>query len=172
MRLQGEGMVESHPNKGVIVRPVTLQNTKAMFESMALIEMGIVDIAVERDCTLFLEKMEAANQEARKAVLADDVFGLVEANHEFHMHFARCSRNEFLIRAVKDIRTEAKRLSYLSYDNVIDPRHPLETHYESVVGEHERIIKGLAQRNVTQVKQLIGKHIQTFRNRIVVFMTS
>ncbi len=96
----------------------------------------------------------------------------MEANHEFHMHFARCSRNEFLIRAVKDIRTEAKRLSYLSYDNVIDPRHPLETHYESVVGEHERIIKGLAQRNVTQVKQLIGKHIQTFRNRIVVFMTS
>jgi DNA-binding GntR family transcriptional regulator len=172
VRLHGEKMVESHPNRGVIVRPVTLQNTKAMFESMALIEMGIVDIAVDRDCTLFLEKMEAANQEARKAVTANDVFGLVEANHEFHMHFARCSRNEFLIRAVKDIRTEAKRLSYLSYDNVIDPHHPLEIHYESVVGEHDRIIDGLTRKDAKQVKQLICDHIQTFRDRIIVFMTS
>jgi hypothetical protein len=54
-------------------------------------------------------------------------------------------RNEFLIRAVKDIRTEAKRLSYLSYDNVIDPDTPLEIHYESVVGEHDQIIEGLSR---------------------------
>jgi len=38
--LHGEKMVESHPKRGVIVRPITLQNTKAMFESMNLIEMG------------------------------------------------------------------------------------------------------------------------------------
>jgi GntR family transcriptional regulator, rspAB operon transcriptional repressor len=172
VRLHGEKMVESHPKRGVIVRPITLQNTKAMFESMKLIELGIVDIAVDRDCTVFLEKMKIANQAAQKAVMANDVFGLVEANHEFHMNFARCSQNEFLIRAVKDIRTEAKRLSYLSYDNVIDPDRPLEIHYESVVGEHDQIIDGLSDRDAHRVKQLMTEHILTFRERIIVFMTS
>ncbi len=172
VRLHGEKMVESHPKKGVVVRPITLQNTKAMFESMKLIELGIVDIAVDRDCSVFLEKMETANQAAQKAVMANNVFGLVEANHEFHMNFARCSQNEFLIRAVKDIRTEAKRLSYLSYDNVIDPRRPLKTHYESVMEEHDKIIAGLAARDAKGVKKLITEHIFTFRERIIVFMTS
>ena len=55
---------------------------------------------------------------------------------------------------------------------IIDPRHPLEAHYESVVGEHDRIIDGLTRRNAVQVKQLICDHIQTFRDRIIVFMTS
>ncbi len=172
VRLHGEKMVESHPKKGVIVRPITLQNTKAMFESMKLIELGIVDIAVDKDCSVFLDKMKTANLWAQKAIMANDVFDLVEANHEFHMHFARCSQNEFLIRAVKDIRTEAKRLSYLSYDNMIDPQRPLEIHYESVVGEHDQIIDGLAQRDAQHVKKLITDHILTFRERILVFMTS
>lgn len=172
VRLHGEKMVESHPKKGVIVRPITLQNIKAMFESMKLIELGIVDIVVDRNYSVFLEMMKTANQAVQKAVMANDVFGLVEANHEFHMNFARCSQNEFLIRAVKDIRTEAKRLSYLSYDNVIDPKRPLQRHYESVVGEHDQIIARLAARDTKRVKKLITEHILTFRERILVFMTS
>jgi GntR family transcriptional regulator, rspAB operon transcriptional repressor len=172
VRLHGERMVEAHPKKGVIVRPITLQNTKAMFESMKLIERGIVDLAVDRDCTLFLKKMTIANQAVKEAVIANDTFGLVESNHEFHMNFARCSQNEFLIRAVKDIRTEAKRLSYLSYDNVIDPHRPLQIHYDAVVGEHDQIIAGLRERDGRRVKQLITGHILTFRQRILVFMTS
>jgi DNA-binding GntR family transcriptional regulator len=31
VRLHSEKMVETHPKRGVIVRPITLQNTKAMF---------------------------------------------------------------------------------------------------------------------------------------------
>lgn len=172
VRLHGEKMVESHPKKGVIVRPITLQNTKAMFESMKLIELGIVDIAVDKDCSVFLDKMEAANRWAQKAIMANDVFDLVEANHAFHMDFARCSQNEFLIRAVKDIRSEARRLSYLSYDNIIDPKRPLETHYQSVFHEHGQIITSLANKDAGRAKQLISEHILTFRERIIVFMIS
>ncbi|MCK5098031.1 MAG: GntR family transcriptional regulator, partial [Desulfobacteraceae bacterium] len=40
VRLQGEKMVESHPQKGVIVRSITLQNTKAVFEGMKILELG------------------------------------------------------------------------------------------------------------------------------------
>lgn len=172
VRLHGEKMVESHPKRGVVVRPITLQNTKAMFESMVVMETGMVDVALKKDCSAYIKKMKASNKALEKAIAANDAFDLVEANHEFHMNFARCSQNEFLVRAVADVRAEAKRLSYLSYDNIIDPKKPLDSHYESVFTEHEHIMDCLMKKDGTRLKALIEKHILTFRQRIIVFMTS
>lgn len=172
VRLQGEKMVESHPNKGVIVRPITLQNTKAMFESMHIFEFGVVDIAMKKDCTAFIKRMKAINEDVKKAILSNHVFELVEANHEFHMSFARCSQNEFLIRGVEDVRTEAKRLSFLSYGNTIDPERPLDVHYDSVVKEHENMIEALILKDEARLKALLQEHIDIFRQRIIMFMTS
>ncbi|MFA5907061.1 MAG: GntR family transcriptional regulator [Desulfobacula sp.] len=171
VRLQSENMIESQPNKGVIVRPITLQNTKAMFESMHIFEFGVVDVAMMKDCTMSIKKMRESNEAVKNAVLSNHVFDLVQANHEFHINFAQCSQNEFLIRAVHDVRKEAKRLSYLSYNNIIDPKRPLELHYESVVQEHDQIIDGLARKDEAGLKQLLQEHIETFRQRIIAFMT-
>lgn len=172
VRLQGEKMVENHPNKGMIVRPITLQNTKAMFESMQIFEEGVATLAVKKDCTLFTKKMAQTNEEIKKAIRSNKVFQLVEANHAFHMHFASCSQNEFLIRAVEDVRKEAKRLSYLSYDNTIEPERPLSIHYDSVVTEHEAMIDSIEKKNLTALKAMLSTHIETFRQRIILFMTS
>ncbi|MBU1344841.1 MAG: GntR family transcriptional regulator [Proteobacteria bacterium] len=172
VRLQGEKMVESHPNRGVIVRPITLQNTKAMFESMHIFEFGVVDVAINKDCSTFIKKMNQSNEAVKKAILSNKVFNLVEANHDFHMNFAKCSQNEFLIRAVNDVRKEAKRLSFLSYNNIIDPKRPLEIHYKSVVQEHDQLIDSLCKKDETRLKQLLQEHIETFRQRIIIFMTS
>ncbi|MGD9183016.1 MAG: GntR family transcriptional regulator, partial [Desulfobacterales bacterium] len=49
LRLVGEKIVESHPQKGVIVRPITLQNTKAVFEGMKILELGVVSLAIRQD---------------------------------------------------------------------------------------------------------------------------
>ena len=172
LRLQGEKMVESHPNKGVIVKPITLQNTKAMFESMHIFESGVVDMALNKECSVFIKKMDSANKEVKKAIRANKIFKLVEANHEFHVNFAKCSQNEFLIRAVSDVRNEAKRLSYLSYNHIIDPERPLGIHYKSVTQEHDQIIENLVQRDQPKIKKLLRAHIETFRQRIIIYMTS
>ena len=172
VRLQGEKMVESHPQKGVIVRPITLQNTKAMFESMRIFEFGVVDVAMNKNCSTFIEEMKKSNRAVKKSIISNQVFKLVEANHEFHMNFAKCSQNEFLIRAVNEARKEAKRLSYLSYDNAIDPERPLRIHYESVTKEHDLIIDSLVRKDKEKLKQLLQEHIETFRQRIIIFMTS
>jgi DNA-binding GntR family transcriptional regulator len=88
------------------------------------------------------------------------------------MYFADCSRNEYLVRAVNEVRSEAKRLSYLSYANEIDPDRSLQIHYESVIREHDEMIKYLLERNETKLKQTIEKHIRTFQQRIILYMTS
>ena len=172
MRLTGEKIVESQPQKGVIVRPITLQNTKATFEAMTILELGVASLAVRQDPTRFLTQMTAANEEVKSAVKTMDVLSLVKTNHVFHMHFAQCSYNEYLIRAVTEIRSEAKRLSYLSYANEIDPDRSLQIHYESVIREHEEIITYLRKRDEAGLKETIDEHIRTFKQRIILYMTS
>ncbi len=172
VRLQGEKMVESHSNRGVIVRPITLQNTKAMFESMSIFEFGVADIAVPKNCSRAIQKMKESNKLIETTVRKGDLLGMVEANHKFHMDFARASQNEFLIRATHDVRSEAKRLSYLSFNTVLDPDQSLESHYDKVVTEHETMISLLETKDIAGLKQLLQKHIGTFRKRIIHFMVS
>ncbi|HGY11052.1 MAG: hypothetical protein DRH34_00380 [Deltaproteobacteria bacterium] len=172
VRLRGEKMLESHPNKGVVVRPITIQNAKAMFESMEIIELGIAKLAMNKETTAFIPQMKEANRLLKDAFHANDTFNLTEANHLFHMNFAKCSHNEFLCRADNEVRNEAKRLSFLSYDNIIDPKTPLKDHFESVINEHNEMIACLEEKNKDQLKQIIIKHIQTFRERIILFMIS
>ena len=172
VRLRSEKMLHSHPNKGVVVRPITIQNAKAMFESMEIIELGIAELSMNKEITHFLQEMEQANKMLKDALGENDTFGLTEANHMFHMSFAKCSHNEFLCRAENEVRNEAKRLSFLSYDNILDPETPLKNHFDSVINEHNEIITCLRGKDKDRLKKVIIKHIQTFKERIILFMTS
>ncbi len=172
VRLRGERMIESHPNRGVIVRPITIQNAKAMFEAMEVIELGIAELAVKKDTSPGLKEMAKANKLLTDALNANDSFELTEANHMFHTSFANCSHNEFLIRADNEVRNEAKRLSFLSYDTIIGKEKPRMNHFNSVINEHNEMIACLKDKNIDRLKQIIITHIQTFRERIILFMVS
>jgi DNA-binding GntR family transcriptional regulator len=172
LRLAGENLVESKPGKGFIVRPITLQNTRAAFEAMKILECGAAKLAVRQDITPYYSGLEKAHRRVKSAITGMKILELVEANHEFHLFFAQCSFNEYLIRWINEIRNEAKRLSYLSYANEIDPENSLKTHYDSVIFEHEAILKGLKDRNEESLIKTITTHIQAFQRRIILFMTS
>jgi DNA-binding GntR family transcriptional regulator len=73
---------------------------------------------------------------------------------------------------VNEVRSEAKRLSYLSYSDEIDPDRSLQIHYESVIREHEKIITYLGEKKEARLNETIKEHIRTFQQRIILYMTS
>ena len=172
LRLVGEKIVESQPGKGFMVPSITLQNTKATFEMMKILETGASALAVRQDATPFLPKLEKANEDVKAAINAMDVLSLVKSNHEFHLNFAQCSYNEYLVRWINEIRSEAKRLSYLSYSHEIDSSKSLKAHYDSIIQEHEDIITYLKEKDESKLKRTILEHIETFQRRIILYMSS
>jgi DNA-binding GntR family transcriptional regulator len=172
LRLAGDLMVQSHPNKGFVVRPITLQDTKAVFEALRILELGVAELAVRQDLDACLSSMATANEAVKSAIAQMDVLGLVEANHDFHMHFARCSSNRYLIRGLHEARCETNRLAFLSYGNEIDPRKSLHDHYESVIQQHEAVMHLLRERDETGLKETLHEHMQDFQQRIVLYLTS
>jgi len=172
LSLAADLLVESSPGKGYTVRPITIQNTKAAFDALKILELGVARLAVRQDATPFLSRMEAANQEVSAAMQGMDILELVEANGTFHAHFAACSRNLYLMEALGKVRCETNRLAYLSYGNEIDLQRSLKEHYASVVAQHEQIIECMRVRDKSGLNAVIEKHIRIFKNRMIQYLTN
>jgi DNA-binding GntR family transcriptional regulator len=172
LNLAADMMVESQPNKGFVVSPITLQKTKAAFAALKILELGVATLAVQQDTTPYLPQMESANQAVKDAMGQMDILRLVEANSTFHNYFARCSNNEYLVHSLHRVRCETNRLAYLSYGNEIDPCSSLHDHYESVVSEHNDIIGYIKKRDESGIKETISRHIQTFQKRVIHYIAS
>jgi DNA-binding GntR family transcriptional regulator len=172
MALAADFMVESHPKAGVIVRPITIQNTRATFAALKILEAGVVDLAMGQENTVLLTELADANQDVRDAIEKMQILELVEANSRFHHLYARCSKNDYLVNCLHKVRCETNRLAYLSYGNEIDPHRTLKVHYESVVREHDAILEALRQRNAEGLKKIIYQHISMFQERIIRYIAS
>lgn len=172
LRLAAERLVTAIPGKGFVVRQLTLQATRAVFTALKILELGIAEIAVQKHTDHHLKAMKQANQQVKEAVSKQNILALAEANHEFHMVYATCADNEYLTRALHEVRAEGNRLAYLSYRNQIDPLTTLGHHYDSVIRQHNDIIEALENRNIDRLQQVINEHIQIFRTRIIDYMTA
>lgn len=172
LRLAGEGWIETLPNRGAMVPPITIQGTKAVFEAMRLLELGVAGLAVNQNIDEQLIAMRDANLVVKDTIGSGDILQLVNANHLFHLAYASCSKNSFLTRACLEVRNQAKRLSYLSYTNEIDMNRSLHGHYQTVVSEHEAIISSLTDKNEVTLREIINQHINAFQARILAYMSS
>jgi DNA-binding GntR family transcriptional regulator len=172
LRLAAEHLATAIPGKGFVVKQLTLQSTRAVFTALKILELGLAEIAVQQRTDQHLELLRQTNLQVKEAVKRQDVLSLVEANHDFHMAYAACTDNEYLTRALHEIRAEGNRLAYLSYRNRIDPLTTLAHHYDSVVSQHDLIIETLENRNLPQLQQVIQEHIYIFRRRIIAYMTA
>jgi DNA-binding GntR family transcriptional regulator len=172
LRLVSDILVESLPGKGFVVRPLTLQNTKAAFAALQIMELGAASLAVRQDAAPFIARMDEANEKMRSAIKKMNIFQLVEANSAFHDAYARCSNNIYLIQGLRKVRCETNRLAYLSYGNEIDPKRTLEIHYNSVLDQHEQIIDAVINRDEERLRQVIVEHIDIFKDRIINYLAA
>lgn len=170
LRLEINMMVESQSGKGFTVRPVTLQSTRAVFETLAILEKGVADLAATKEIGDQLKKMAAANQNLQKAAELFDTLGMVKENYTFHLAYAECSHNEYLIHGITAVQCETRRLAYLSFGDRINDRNSLSEHYLTVIDEHQQIIDSLRDRNIEQLKKIIDLHVAAFKTRIVGFL--
>lgn len=172
LSLAADLLVESSPGKGYTVRPITLQNTKAAFDALLILELGVAHLAVRQDASHFLTLMEADNEAVAAAMQDMDMLKLVEANGAFHRHYAACSRNLYLIQALGKVRCETNRLAYLSYGNEIGLQHALKAHYTSVVEQHGQMIELIRVQDETGLEAVIKAHIQIFKDRMIQYLTA
>lgn len=170
--LNADMLIESQPGKGVIVRAITLQNTKSVFKALEIFETGVAALALQNRNTEYITLMEEANTAMKQAMESMDVYALVDTNNDFHIAYSNCSKNIYLVEALRKVRCEANRLAYLSFANEIVSEQSLFEHYKRVVVQHDTIIEHLTARNEEELTKVLLLHIAEFRTRIIGYLAS
>lgn len=171
LRLAADFMVESQAGRGFVVRPITLQNTRAAFEAMRIMETGVARSAIGQEVSDNVAAMRGANTEVVEAIANNDLVALVDANSSFHRAFYLCSKNLYLLKGLDKVRCEANRLAYLSFKNEVDPLRKQREHFDSVVRDHEQIIALLEAQDEEGLVRVLAEHLSAFQRRIALYVS-
>jgi GntR family transcriptional regulator, rspAB operon transcriptional repressor len=161
-RLMIEGMVEVIPRKGVIVKPVSLNEVLHIIEVRLINEPFGARIAVEHANEADLDKLADAVARALHWASVRNVENLMLLDREFHSLIARATKNDVLSELLRSLHEQSLRFWFIS------PNAPKQ--YETVQHEHAAILHAIKKRDPDRAAASMRQHIESFRANVTKFL--
>jgi DNA-binding GntR family transcriptional regulator len=158
-RLMLEGMVDVMPRKGVIVKPVSLDEIMQIVEVRLLNEAYCVRLAAERadrDETSHLTEILAR---AAQWIEARNSEQLMLLDREFHGVLARASKNVVLADGLSKLHDRSLRFWFISLNR--------PGHNDNVHAQHEAILAAIRDHDADGAEQAMRAHILDFRENLI-----
>lgn len=151
--LEHEGLVVMKPRRGAQVAKITEQELNDVLEVRKSLEMLAASKACERMTEEDMTAMRDAAEEFRKLALDPgcDLTALTEADVAFHDTIYSGTGNRRLIQILENLREQMYRFRF-EYMKDASIR-------ESLISEHEEIMRAVAARDSELAAELIGDHI-------------
>ncbi|UOM35353.1 GntR family transcriptional regulator [Acuticoccus sp. I52.16.1] len=160
VRLAGEGLVTTLPNRSTVVTTIDFLNLHTFFDAMTLMYRVTTRLAAEDHRKTDLEAIRARQVEFAAAVSAQDALAMIATNREFHAAIAVAGRNQYYEALCLRLLDEGRRLLRLYYSS-FDDRLPQE-----YVAEHEDMIAAIEARDVPRADALASAHADQIVNQI------
>jgi len=160
LRLQEDRLLQIVPNRGYFVSPITLQELNDVYEFRIAVECAAAELAARKATDL--ELLNELGELADTAYGADSVDAyreFIEADTIFHVGIARLARNQMLVRAISEARSQMARIMYAAID----------IHYygEVPTREHQEIIKAIRQHNPEAARRCMHDHISQSKDKVL-----
>ncbi|MBN9242148.1 MAG: GntR family transcriptional regulator [Mesorhizobium sp.] len=152
VRLAGEGLVTTLPNRSTVVSNIDFLNLHTFFDAMTLMYRVTTRLAAQARTAADLETIRARQQEFARAVETHDALAMIAANRDFHAAIAEAGRNPYytgLFCRLLDEGRRILRIYYSSFDDHLPHRY---------VVEHEDIIAAIEARDVEAADRLASAH--------------
>lgn len=152
IRLAGEGLVETLPNRSAMVARIDFLNLHHFFDAITLMYRLTNRLAAMNRSDAALARIRAAQADYAAAVAAQDALAMIAANRSFHAAIAEAGGNPYYTQFFLRVLDEGRRLLRLYYQS-FDDRLPQE-----YVGEHDAIIAAIAAGDVEESDRLGRAH--------------
>jgi DNA-binding GntR family transcriptional regulator len=154
-RLVHEGMLTIMPRKGVMVRPVSLDDVLAIVDVRLVNESFCVELAARHAQSHDYALMEALLERSAACVARHDVEGMMDIDREFHLALSAASRNAVLADLLRGLHERSLRFWFITLS---EPHH-----LEDVHQEHAELFRLLRERDADGARQSVRRHIEAFR---------
>lgn len=161
-RLNIEGMVEVIPRKGVIVKPVSLNEVMQIIEVRLINEPQAARLAAEHASDADLASLDDVLKRAKHWSSVRNVEKMMLLDREFHLLIARAAKNDVLTELLRSLHERSLRFWFISLNA---PKQ-----YERVLHEHNAISSAIRQRDADKADAAMRSHIQSFRTNVSQFL--
>ncbi|MFC5587221.1 GntR family transcriptional regulator [Nitratireductor kimnyeongensis] len=152
VRLAGEGLVTTLPNRSTVVANIDFLNLHTFFDALTLMYRVTTRLAALNHQPHDLETIRTRQVAFAKAVEEQDALAMIATNREFHAAIAAAARNPYYESLFLRLLDEGRRLLRLYYSSFNDQ---LPQRY---VVEHEDMISAIGARDVEKADTLATEH--------------
>ncbi len=160
VRLAGDGLVTTLPNRSTVVSNIDFLNLPAFFDAITLMYRVTTRQAAQNRTSEDLALIRAQQAEFAEAVHAQDALAMISTNREFHVAIAEAGRNPYYAGLFIRLLDEGRRLLRLYYSSYSD-RLPSE-----FVTEHEEMIRCIEEQDIEGADRIGSSHANQIVNQI------
>ena len=152
-----ERFLEKIPNKGYLVKGISISDLQSLFQFRAILENASAELAIKyaSDDELRLLSQRVEDQVARANT--NNYAEFSEMNMDFHISVAYLSRNPHLIAALENNLNQLRRVLIKDW-KISDSK--------MLLGAHSELVEAIQNRNQEQAKAYITKEIDEAEDRI------
>lgn len=161
-RLMLEGMVEVIPRKGVIVKPVSLDEVMQIIEARLIVEPQGVRLAAERADEADIGALDDILGRALQWMAVRNVEQLMLLDREFHLVLARTARNDVYGEILRKLHERSLRFWFISLADAV--------HHSAVQEEHRVILEEVRSRSPDGAEAAMRQHIESFRRNVARYL--
>ncbi|MGN6157854.1 MAG: GntR family transcriptional regulator [Devosia sp.] len=153
VRLAGDGLVTTLPNRSTVVAPIDFERLPVYFEALTLMYRVTTRAAAQRRMPRHIAAMRQAQAQYVEAVARNDAVSMISTNRDFHLAIAEAGGNSYFTSWFSRLLDEGRRLLRLYYYAAFDDHLP-----RKYVDEHEAIIRAIEKGDADRADELAALH--------------
>ena len=154
VRLAGEGLIDTLPNRSTMVANIDFLNMHTYFDALVLMYRVTTQLAAKYHRAADLDIIRGHQADFAKAVEAQDALAMIATNAAFHLAIAEAGRNPYFTSLFKRILDEGRRILRLYYQSYEDRL------LHRFVEEHNEMIEAIAARDLERAERLAREHAE------------
>jgi DNA-binding GntR family transcriptional regulator len=163
-QLQHEGIVAIAPRKGIIIKPISLNDVLEIIEVRLINEVHCAGLAAERATEAEIAQMSMILQRAEFAIAPCDYESSMDLDREFHDAMAEAAKNRVLAEILRTLHKRLLRFWFMSL-----AKHQ---HLERVQDEHRSLFEAIARHDGDGARAAMRAHIDAFRKNIAAVIST
>lgn len=139
-----EGFLEKIPNKGYLVKGISVMELQSLFQYRGILEKACAEMAIQYATADELRFLQELTEEHVKKAEGSTYQEYSEMNMDFHMSVAYLSRNRYLVSALENVLNNLRRVFVREWKS---------SGAKALLEAHMELVEVLIKRDVEQAKQ-------------------
>jgi DNA-binding GntR family transcriptional regulator len=158
-RLEGEGLIQIIPRKGVMVSPLSIDDALRLIDVRLANELLCIQLVCKKITKKELEYLKTIHEQVIQATNDQDASKMMTLDCQFHEALSEISDNKWLADFLSVIHAQAQRFWAFTLSN--------ENHMQEVVEEHHEIISALENKDLEKATEAVTSHILSFKHSLL-----